>query len=148
MTQQTDMQLTPHFKLSEIAGTTVVKYQKKNLEEAQKQLGKMYMLAGFAERVREIIGRPLLVTSGYRCVSLNNYLGGALISQHLKGEALDLVCRTLSVKSMYNRIKASDLKYDQMIIEKNKSGSEWLHISIGSRMQRLKFEDGTYTYLD
>mgnify|MGYP003298015999 CR=1 FL=1 len=148
MTQQTDMQLTPHFKLSEIAGTTVVKYQKKNLEEAQKQLGKMYMLAGFGERVREIIGRPLLVTSGYRCVSLNNYLGGALISQHLKGEALDMVCRTLSVKSMYNRIKASDLKYDQMIIEKNKSGAEWLHISIGSRMQRLKFEDGTYTYLD
>lgn len=148
MTKISDLQLVPHFKLSEIAGTSVVKYQKKNLEEAQKQIGKMYMLAGFAERVREIVGQPLIVTSGFRCVGLNNYLGGALISQHLNGEALDLVCKKLSVKSMYNKIKASDLKYDQMIIERNKSGSEWLHISIGSRMQRLKFEDGTYKYLD
>lgn len=141
------MKLTPHFTLEELAGTTT-QYRAKNLQEAKKIMGRMYQLAGFAERVREIVGKPLIINSGYRCVSLNNYLGGALISQHLKGEALDLVCRTLSVKSMYNRIKASDLKYDQMIIEKNKSGSEWLHISIGSRMQRLKFEDGTYTYLD
>ena len=142
------MQLTPHFTDSELCGTSVTKFQKKNLEEGTKQLGKMYMLAGFAERVREIVGYPLIVTSGYRCVSLNNYLGGALVSQHLLCEAIDIVCNKMTVKGMYNKIKASDLKYDQMIIETNKAGAEWLHISIGSRKQRLQYKDGKYTYLD
>lgn len=142
------MQLTPHFSLEELAGTSVAKYREQNLTKAEAQLGKMYMLAGFAERVREIIGYPLVISSGYRCNALNNYLGGALASQHLLAEAIDVVCRKMTVRGMYNKIKASDLKYDQMIIEKNKAGSEWLHISIGSRKQRLKFEAGTYTYLD
>lgn len=141
-------QLTPHFSLQELAGTSVSKFKNKNLEEAKAQMGKMYMLAGFAERVREIVGYPLIITSGFRCTDLNNYLGGALISQHLLCEAVDIVCKKLSVKGMYNKIKASDLKYDQMIIETNKAGSEWLHISIGSRKQRLQYKNGSYTYLD
>lgn len=142
------MNLTPHFTLEELANTSITKFQKKNLAEAESRIGKMYMLAGFAERIREIIGYPLIVTSGFRCTSLNNYLGGALISQHLLCEALDIVCRKMTVKGMYNKIKESDLKYDQMIIESNKSGSEWLHISIGSRKQRLQYKEGKYTYLD
>ena len=142
------MQLTPHFSLSELAGTSVVKYQKKNLEKAKEQIGKMYMLAGFAERIREIVGHPLIITSGFRCTALNSYLGGALVSQHLLCEAIDIVCNKMTVRGMYNKIKASDLKYDQMIIETNKAGSEWLHISIGSRKQRLQYKDGHYTYLD
>ena len=142
------MQLTPHFALEELAGTSVAKYKKQNLDKAQDQIGKMYMLAGFAERVREIVGYPLIITSGFRCKALNTYLGGALVSQHLLCEAIDIVCNKMTVKGMYNKIKASDLKYDQMIIETNKSGSEWLHISIGSRKQRLQYKDGHYTYLD
>lgn len=142
------MELTPHFTLEELANTSVAKFKKKNLDLAAGEIGKMYMLAGFAERVREIVGAPLIVTSGYRCVALNNYLGGALISQHLLGEAIDIVCKRMSVKKMYEKIKASDLKYDQMIIESNKSGSEWLHISIGSRKQRLQYKEGKYTTLE
>lgn len=141
-------QLTPNFTLEELAGTSIKKYQKQNLEKASEQMGKMYMLAGFAQRVREIVGYPLIVTSGFRCTGLNNYLGGALVSQHLLCEAIDIVCPKMSVRGMYNKIKASDLKYDQMIIEENKSGSKWLHISIGSRKQRLEYKDGCYKYLD
>lgn len=141
------MQLTPHFTLEELAGTSIEKYQKKNLEAAKQQMGKMYMLAGFAERIREIIGHPLIISSGYRCISLNNYLGGALVSQHLLGEALDIVCKNMTTKGMFDKILKSDLKYDQMILETNKAGTTWLHISIGSRKQRLEFKDGHYTYL-
>lgn len=142
------MNLTPHFTDIELCATSVTKFQKKNLSEGTKQIGKLYMLAGFAERVREIVGYPIIVTSGFRCTGLNNYLGGALISQHLLCEAIDIVCNKMTVKGMYKKIKESDLKYDQMIIESNKAGSEWLHISIGSRKQRLQYKDGKYTYLD
>lgn len=142
------MLLTPHFSLEELTTTSLTKYKIKNFVEAQMHMGSMYQLAGFAERVREIVGHPIIVTSGYRCKELNIAIGGSLASQHLYGEAIDIVCKKLSVKSLFNRIKKSDLKYDQMIIETNNSGSEWLHISIGSKKQRLEYRNGKYTELD
>lgn len=135
-------QLTPHFTLEELAGTSVKQYKEQNLEEAKKHMGKMYMLAGFAERIREIIGHPLIVTSGYRCKPLNESLGGAIVSQHMLFEAIDIVCSKNNVQTMFQKIKNSDLKYGQMIIEKNRAGSEWLHISIGSNKTRMRYEPG------
>lgn len=143
-----DFNLTPHFKFSELAGTSHEKYRLLNLDEAQKQMGKMYMLAGFAERVREIIGKPMIITSGYRCPELNKAIGGALTSQHIFCEAIDFVVKGLRVEDIFNRIVTSDLKYNQIIIERNKSGSQWVHISIGSYKQKLKFDGKQYIRLD
>lgn len=142
------MLLTPHFSLEELTTTSLADYKSKNFVEAQKNMGRMYQLAGFAERIREIVGYPLIVTSGYRCKELNIAVGGSLASQHLYGEAIDIVCKKLTVKGLFNRIKKSDLKYDQMIIETNKTGAEWLHLSIGSKKQRLEYYNGKYTQLD
>lgn len=136
--------LTPNFSLEELSYTSVKEFKEVNYQYAKEQLGKMYMLAGFAQRVREIIGYPLIVSSGYRCPELNKHLGGVDTSQHCLCEAIDIVCKKLSVKKMFDKIKKSDLKYDQMIIEVNKSGDEWLHISIGSKKQRLLYKNGKY----
>lgn len=142
------MQLTPHFSLFELAGTSNEQYKKLNLLKAQEQMGKMYMLAGFAERVREIIGKPMIITSGYRCPELNKAIGGALTSQHIFCEAIDFVVKGLRPEDIFNRIVTSDLKYNQIIIERNKSGSQWVHISIGSYKQKLKFDGKQYIRLD
>lgn len=142
------MNLTPHFTIEELAGTSVEKYKKLNLLKAQEQMGKMYMLAGFAERVREIIGKPMIITSGYRCPELNKAIGGALTSQHIFCEAIDFVVKGLRPEDIFNRIVTSDLKYNQIIIERNKSGSQWVHISIGSYKQKLKFDGKQYIRLD
>lgn len=143
----TDFKLTPNFSFFELAVTNTSKYKRKNLEEATNNMGKMYQLAGFAERVREIVGHPLIVTSGFRCKELNSAVGGSATSQHLLCEAIDIVCKKITVKSLYSKIKNSDLKYEQMIIETNSSGSEWLHISIGSAKERLEYKGGKYTRL-
>lgn len=137
--------LTPHFSLEELTTTSHTKYRKENLESAQAIPGKMYMLAGFAERVREIAGHPLIVTSGYRCPALNKAVGGTVCSQHLLAEAIDVICQKMPVEKLFDKLRFSDLKYDQIIIEQNKAGSKWVHISIGSRKQQLKF-DGTHYY--
>lgn len=142
------MNLTPHFTLEELAGTSALEFKSENLAQARAHLGKMYMLAGFAERVREIVGEPLMITSGYRCAALNTYVGGSPVSQHILGEAIDIVCRKMPVRNMYDKIKASDLKYEQMILETNPAGAEWLHLSMGSRKQRLLYKKGAYTYLN
>ena len=142
-----DILLVPHFKLSELAGTSVEQYKKLNLLKAQEQMGKMYMLAGFAERVREIVGKPLIITSGYRCPELNKAIGGAITSQHIFCEAIDFVVKGLRPEDVFNRIVTSDLKYNQIIIERNTRGSQWVHISIGAFKQKLQFDGKKYIYL-
>lgn len=42
------------------------------------------------ERLRAIVGRPLVVVSGFRCPQHNRAVGGAKRSRHLSGEAADL----------------------------------------------------------
>ena len=140
------MNLTPHFTLEELAGTTHKDLAKINLEEAKKIMGRMYQLAGFAERVREIIGKPLIINSAYRCVKLNNTVGGSLTSQHLYAEAIDIRVNGKTSAEVFQIIAASDLKYDQLILEKV-GNSQWVHVSIGSKKEKLKYATGKYTRL-
>lgn len=140
------MNLTPHFTIEELAGTSVEKYKKLNLLKAQEQMGKMYQLAGFAERVREIVGKPLIINSGYRCVELNNYLKGSLTSQHLLAEAIDIKVSGKTANELFQIIVASDLKYDQIILEKV-GNAQWVHVSIGSKKEKLKYDGKHYTRL-
>lgn len=137
------MNLTPHFSLEELAGTTT-KYKTQNLAEARQILGRMYQLAGFAERVREIVGRPILITSGFRCVKLNNAVGGSLTSQHLYAEALDIRANGKTASELFQILARSDLKYDQLILEKV-GNAQWVHVSIGSKKEKLTYDGKKYT---
>lgn len=138
-------QLTPHFTLEELAHTDQAKYKTINLEEAKKIIGKMYMLAGFAERIREIIGKPVTINSGYRCPALNKAVGGVSSSQHVLAEALDIKVSGKTAAELLQIIVVSDLKYDQVIWEKPKCGAAWLHISIGSKKEKLKWDGTRYS---
>lgn len=42
------------------------------------------------EKLRLKIGRPLTITSGHRCSEHNFKVGGATMSQHLRGYAVDI----------------------------------------------------------
>ena len=140
------MQLTPHFALSELANTTNKDYKELNLKRAEQNLGKRYMLAGFAERVREIVGKPLIITSGYRCDSLNKAVGGSPTSQHKLGEAIDFKVRGMTNSQVACKLMGSDLKFQQLIIE-SAGGAEWVHISIGSKREVLRYKNGKYSIL-
>ena len=47
--------------------------------------------------LRERYGYPIYVTSGYRCPKLNSAVNGAPNSQHMRGEAADIVVRPLGL---------------------------------------------------
>lgn len=68
---------------------------------------------------------PIIINSGYRCERLNEAIGGAKISQHVKGQAADIKCFKLSTEELYQLIKNSGIIYDQLIQEFDK----WIHIS-------------------
>lgn len=140
------MNLTPHFTFFELCKTSVEKYKAENIDEAKKSMGRMYQLAGFAERVREIVGKPLIINSGFRCVGLNNALKGALTSQHLFAEAIDIKVKGKTASELFQIIATSDLKYDQLILEKV-GNAQWVHVSIGSKKEKLKYDGKRYTRL-
>lgn len=42
------------------------------------------------QRLRDIVGKPLVIVSGYRCCQGNAAVGGTKYSQHLFGRAADI----------------------------------------------------------
>ena len=71
--------------------------------------------------IREKYGKPITVTSGYRCSKLNKAVGGEKTSAHMMANAADITCD--DNKKLYNTIillrKIGKIKYDQNINEKN-----------------------------
>ena len=77
------------------------------------------------------MGRPIRVNSFFRCVELNEAIGGSKSSQHCKGQAMDLdITYGLNPNSeMFNFIK-DNLDFDQLIWEYgNTENPDWIHVS-------------------
>jgi hypothetical protein len=124
-----DVQLSPHFKLSEFANTSHKKYQQENWDYAMAIKTRLETLADFMEEVRKVCGCPLLITSGVRCPKLNAAVGGAKTSQHQTGHAVDFIPRGKgTIQDHFCRIYDSHLIYDQLILEES-NGKIWIHIS-------------------
>lgn len=90
------------------------------------ELKELHRLADYLDRVREAYGAPIRVSSGYRCYRLNKAVGGKPNSQHLKGQAADLV--TDDLKKLGNVIRRVG-GFDQLIYE-HVGGARWIHVSI------------------
>ncbi|MEP7262998.1 MAG: D-Ala-D-Ala carboxypeptidase family metallohydrolase [Bacteroidota bacterium] len=66
------------------------------------------------------------VSSGYRCQRLNAMIGGAMRSQHLTGQAADIVCFKTGNENLLKKIVQLELPFDQVINEFN---YRWVHVS-------------------
>lgn len=77
--------------------------------------------------LREAWGRPLRITSGYRCPELNNIVNGVGTSHHLRGMAADITTgNSVDNRRLFDLARRLNLPYTQLIGEKNFT---WLHIS-------------------
>ena len=52
--------------------------------------GMKTLLIVLLQRLRDRVGKPLVINSGYRCQKHNKAVGGAKTSQHLYGTAADI----------------------------------------------------------
>lgn len=86
---------------------------------------------------REALGLPIRVNSGYRSLAVNQAIGGARLSQHLRGEAADIT--SSDNKRLLEILRG--MQYDQLIRYINKAGQiVWLHVSYReghNRMQQM-----------
>lgn len=61
-----------------------------NCEGKPPKLAMQSTLVQALNRVREEFGKPITVTSGYRCPAHNKAIGGSPKSQHMMGTAVDI----------------------------------------------------------
>lgn len=128
------MPLSPHFRLKEFTKSpTARKYDLLNIPREEAEVANLRALCvQVLEPVRALFGRYIIVTSGFRCVTLNRLIGGAVTSQHLYGEAADFIVRGVPTFDVATAIAVTDIPYDQLIYEsRTRAGRamEWIHVS-------------------
>ena len=86
---------------------------------------------------------PIIITSGYRSPELNKKVGGSPTSNHLTGCAVDIRVAGIEQAMRYAVILmdyADETKqdYDELLIERNRSGGFWLHFAVRPKDNRRK----------
>lgn len=85
------------------------------------------LITNVLDPLREAWGKPITVTSGYRCEALNKAVGGSATSDHMKGCAADITAGSRKEnKRLFYLIQELGLDFNQLIDEKNFS---WVHVS-------------------
>lgn len=113
----------------------------------------MALVDNILDPVREKLGRPVYITSPYRCLKHNTAVGSKPTSQHIKGEACDVYIGTPEENITLARLILENGKFDQMILYTNSATSlapRFIHVSykrFGENRHRiLKQVRGTSTY--
>lgn len=140
-----------YFTIKEMTDSpTAVKYGIKNEPNATERAALVKLIEKILDPLREAYGKPIIVTSGFRCDKLNKKVGGATSSQHRRGEAADIRTKAdtpAENKKLWDLIIKLKLPFDQMINENN---FDWVHISYSSRNRRQKldaiYKNGRWTY--
>lgn len=118
-----------NFTMSELLHSDEANRHKINNIPNDKQVldNLLVLITECLQPIRNYIGKPIRITSGYRCKTLNDLptIKGTKNSQHLFGEAADMVVTGMTPKQVIEKIIASGIEYDQLINEYDL----WTHIS-------------------
>lgn len=120
------MNLSTHFTLAEL---TVTEHRNIDNTAPGSVVEALTRTARGLEGLRTLLGAPVIVSSGYRCPALNKAVGGQPNSQHMLGEAADIICPGFGAPSVVaSRLIDSGIDYDQLILEFDR----WVHISFSA----------------
>jgi Peptidase M15. len=90
------------------------------------------------EPLRQRFG-PIVISSGFRSQQVNLLVGGAIGSQHLRGEAADIVVNDVARGLQLFRFIRDHLDFDQLIWEPVGAATpRWLHVSYTTRRKNRR----------
>ena len=120
------MKLSEHFTLEELtASDTAARLGIDNTPPTH-AIENLKRLCALLEDVRHAVGKPIRISSGYRCLKLNHAVGSRDTSQHLQGCAADIKVQGVTVDELMKVIIGAGVKFDQLIREFD----SWVHISV------------------
>lgn len=127
------MKLSPHFSLEELTHSDIATRLGIDNTPTVEIINNLTFLAGELEYVRDILGNPMLISSGYRSYVLNDHLGSKRTSSHCKGLAVDFICPSFgNPHSVVDAIVLANINYDQVILEYGR----WVHLSFAKENPR------------
>lgn len=125
------MKLSPHFTLTEMTASNTATRLRIDNTPPEELVPRLILTAEMLERIRSTLNVPILITSGYRCATLNRAVGGVTSSDHAQGHAADFVAPGYGAPSDVAATLAplvSVLGIGQIILEGIK-GKQWVHVS-------------------
>ncbi len=121
------MSLSPHFTLRELTRTSTGLPN----DPSPSQVAALTSLClHVLEPIRALLGVPLRITSGFRGAAVNAAIKGAAGSQHMRGEAADIVPVGVDVETAMGLIAAARLPVDQVIVYPR---GGFLHVSYAAQ---------------
>ena len=132
--------LSEHFVLGEF---TRSKYPEVYNIPSHEAIANLKRLCVWLEVLRDKVGHPIVINSGYRSQQLNRKVGGAPTSNHLTGCAVDIRTNGMEQAIVYaailiNYAKESQQEFDELLIERNRYGAIWLHFAVRPKDNRRK----------
>lgn len=121
------MQLSPNFTLAEFTRTGTGLPNTPSV----KGIERLRILAKkIVQPIRDQVGGPVKITSGYRSHQVNQAVGGASNSQHITYEAADLQSASPKVSNRDIFFAALNTDFDQLIWEFGDDNEPaWVHVS-------------------
>jgi zinc D-Ala-D-Ala carboxypeptidase len=124
------VQLSRHFTLAEMTHSDTAQQLRLPNQPGPAETENLRALCrAVLDPLREAIGQPIKVNSGYRSSEVNAAIKGATTSQHLHGMAADIQSRGVQVLDLFKRIIRMGLPFDQLIYEAKNAGTKWVHVS-------------------
>lgn len=118
--------LTPHFTQEEFTYSRIAIENGWDNTPPAAALHALQRLAHtLLEPLRDRLGAPIAITSGYRSEKVNRAAGGVSRSAHRKGEAADCFCAA-GPEKLLEILLASGLPFDQAILYKRR---RFLHLA-------------------
>jgi hypothetical protein len=120
------MNLSPNFTLEEMTHSNTAARLNIENKPTVEIIDNLTFLAKELENVRILLSAPMLISSGFRCYALNDFLGSKRTSSHTQGLAVDFISPSFgSPRSIVSAIVKSNINYDQVILEFDR----WVHLS-------------------
>lgn len=118
-----------YFTLSELTATS---QPYNNTPSKEHEANLIQLTHQVLDPLREAWGSAIRINSGYRSPDVNRSVGGVANSAHLTGYAADLypVNGDFTAFKIFITKFFQDKKFDQVIIERNTRGSEWVHVGL------------------
>lgn len=131
--------LTKDFGLEELASSPTARARGIDNTPPAGVRGNLAALArDILQPVRDAYGHPIVVTSGYRCPQLNAAVRGSKTSQHMAGEAADIICHETPKAELFRvierMVREGRLQVGQLIWEYGtRQEPRWIHVSLPRR---------------
>jgi hypothetical protein len=139
------MQLSNNFYLSEFIRSQTAERLRLDNTPNQVVVNNLKQLTkNILQPIRDYFNLPVVISSGYRSLAVNNAVGSSPKSQHILGQAADFEIPSIDNFLLASWIK-DNLNYDQLILEfYTGENSGWVHVGYSQKHKNQELTINKY----